>query len=217
MIHDPALAWTFTILFVATGLVSLVALLRSHAWSDRGSYLAHVVMSAAMAIMPWSWSMSIPALVQVVVFTIAALWYVGLAVLRPRTHAGPEASRHHSSAGFLSYHAAMMAAMAWMSVLMTLMMGGSTSGTHAHVSGMDMAGMDMSPQTIIELWNQPAWVIVITVGFVALFAAATIWFLIELVRTPRSRLVRAPLSPLVQTLLNLFMAVGMGASFLVMG
>lgn len=216
MIPDPALAWTFTVWFTATGVVSLVALVRSRTWSDRGSYFAHVLMSLSMAIMPWAWSTAAPPLLQILVFTIAALWYVGLAVFRPRTHAGPEAGGHHSGPLLLAYHAAMMAAMVWMSALMTMMMGGSTGDGMPDHGGMSMPGMDMAGGAMTGLWQQPAWVVAITLGFVALFAVATVWFLVDLARTPAGSRGAAPLSPLVQTLLNLVMAIGMGSSFLVM-
>lgn len=217
MILDPVLAWALTTCFAATGAVSLAALLRSRAWADRGSYLAHLLMSVSMAIMPWPWAMAIPPLLQVLVFTSAALWYAGLAVLLPRTHAGPEGLDHHGRAGYLVYHAAMMAAMVWMAVLMTLLMGGSTSGDDAHMSGMDMGGMDASAGGIAGLWQQPPWAVAVTIAFVAMFATAAARFVVDLVRAPATSPVAAPLSPVSQTLLNLVMALGMGASLLVMG
>lgn len=215
MIPDPALAWTFTAWFTVTGAVALVALLRSRTWADCGSYLAHVLMSVSMAIMPWSWSAAVTPLLQIVVFTVAAVWYVGLAVFRPHVHAGPEAAGHHSGPLLLAYHAAMMAAMVWMSALMTLMMGGSASGSGMHMHGGDMAGMS-SGATMTGLWQQPVWAVVITLGFVGMFAVAAVWFVVELTTAPSSSRGSAPLSPIVQTLLNLVMAIGMGASFLVM-
>ena len=216
MIPDPVLAWVFTVCFGATGVVSLVALVRSRTWTDRGSYFAHVLMSVSMAVMPWAWSMAIPALLQIVVFTAAALWYVGLAVLRPQTHAGPEGPGHHHRTGYRVYHGAMMAAMVWMSVLMTLMMGGGTSGDHMHdMGGMDRGGAGTAVMT--GLWAQPVWAVIVTVAFVAMFVAAAVWFLVDLVRAPEGPTPTAPLSPIAQTLLNLVMAIGMAASFLVMG
>lgn len=213
MIQDPALAWTVTVWFAATGAVSVIALLRSRSWPDVGSYLAHVLMSVSMAIMPWSWSMAVPAILQIVVFSAAALWYVGLAVFRPRVHAGPEGGGHHSGPLLLGYHAVMMAAMVWMSALMTLMMGGSTAGGGMHMHGSMPMGATVS---MTGLWQQPIPVVAVTVAFVALFAAATVWFFVELLGMSPAPHGTAPLSPLVQTLLNLFMAIGMGASFLVM-
>ncbi|UAJ81732.1 DUF5134 domain-containing protein (plasmid) [Leifsonia sp. ZF2019] len=215
MIPDPALAWTFTAWFTVTGAVALVALVRSRSRADRGSYLAHVLMSLSMAIMPWAWSTAVPPLLQIVVFTVAAVWYAGLAVFRPRVHAGPETGGHHSGPLLLSYHAAMMAAMVWMSALMTLMMGGSTSGPGMHMHGGDMAGM-ASGASMTDLWQQPVWAVVITLAFVLLFAVATVWFLVELTSAPGSSRGTEPLSPIVQTLLNFVMAIGMGVSFFVM-
>ncbi|MGH1525358.1 DUF5134 domain-containing protein [Leifsonia sp. L25] len=215
MIAEPALAWTFSAWFAGTGVIFLVALVHSRTWPDRGSYSAHVLMSLSMAIMPWTWSTSVPPLLQIVVFTVAALWYVGLAVFRPRTHAGPEAGSHHVGPLLLAYHAAMMAAMVWMSALMTMTMGGSTGGMRDS-GGMAMPGMEMSRDSMAGLWRQPGWVVTVTLGFVALFAAATVWFLVDLARARGGRRGSAPLSPLVQTLLNMVMAIGMGGSFLVM-
>ena len=81
---------------------------------------------------------------------------------------------------------------------------------------MPMPGMQPAGGSMTGLWQQPVWAVAVTLGFVALFAVATVWFLVDLARTPAGPRGAAPLSPLAQTLLNLVMAIGMGASFLVM-
>lgn len=219
MIPDVVAAWAASIFFAALGALSLIALVRSSTWSDRISYLAHTLMSASMTIMPWGWSLSVPAILQVTVFTAAALWYLGLAVLQPRTAAGPEGAGHRHHLGYLVYHAAMMSAMVWMALLMTLMMGGSTSGmTDGHMD--HMPGMiDRGPSTasMTTLWQQPPGVIVITLAFVVMFIGAVIWFLVDLIRSPLTAARSAPLPATAQALLNLLMAAGMATSFLIMG
>lgn len=220
MVSDPVFAWALTVCFATVGVVWLVALTGAQRRIDRGSFFAHVLMSASMAIMPWAWSMAVPALLQIVVFTVAALWYAGLLVLR---HAGAHTG-HHDGPVFLGYHAAMMTAMVWMSALMALMAGGDPAGpASAHAHGMSMPGMNMPgmPTTTpgldaaTGLWQQPLWAIVITLAFVAMFLVAAVCMLVALVRG-RSPAAPGPLSPVTQTLLNLVMAIGMGGSFLVL-
>ncbi|WEG08654.1 DUF5134 domain-containing protein [Microbacterium horticulturae] len=217
MVSDPTLAWALTVYFTATGVCSVAGLISSRRAVDRGSYLAHLLMSVSMAIMPWTWSMAVPTVLQVVVFTLAALWFVALMVFPAHGGAG---SGHHGPLA-LGYHAAMMISMAWMSALMTITMPGGTAD-HSHeageMPGMAMPGMAMPNMTTPvagTAGQQPVWAVVITFGFVAMFLAATVCFLVTLVRGAGPT-VGAPLPPVIQALSSLVMAVGMGASFLLM-
>ncbi len=217
MIASPLLGWTFTVLFAATGVVTLVGAIRSRTWTDRGSYAAHVLMSIAMAIMPWSWSMAVPAIVQIVVFTAAALWYVALLLFAVDAHPGPDTVHHHGGGMLVGYHAVMMAGMVWMAALMSMMMGTDISGSAEHdMSGTTGMGDMSTTGSGDDLWAQPTWAVVVTLVFVLVFAVAAVVFFIELLRLPSSRRGAAPLSPLTGTLVNLAMSAGMGGAFLLM-
>lgn len=225
MIANPALAWAFTAWFAVLGLVSLAGIVRSAGWVDRGSYGAHVLMCLAMATMPWSWSTRVPAGVTITVFTLAAAWYAWLALFRPHADAGPGGGGHHSSTLLLAYHTVMMAAMVWMSVVMTAMM--AAPGGMAAMSAMPAPGTstgaaampDPAPVPMAataSVWHLAPWQVAVTVAFVAVFAAATAWFAVRLRTGPSHPTGHRGLPSLVETLLSLAMALGMGASFLVM-
>lgn len=142
-----------------------------------------------MIAMPWMWGMSIPVPLSVAVFTAAALWYAFRALFRPASAAGPGDGHPHHGPVLLWYHAAMMAAMVWMAVLMSM----------------------------VGIVSLPGWSIALSVSFVLLFAVATLWYLVRLVRAPTGDPRAHPaLPPAFDTLLSFAMAIGMGAGFLLM-
>jgi hypothetical protein len=141
MMTSQAARWLLSALFMGTGLWYLVALAGSLSSGPRGradavGAAAHLLMSAAMVAMFWSWGARIPTIVQVTVFTAATAWFVGQVLLRD---IGLASHRWHSW-----YHAAMMAAMVWMAVGMATMStfpATTTGGAAAAMPGMAMAGM----------------------------------------------------------------------------
>ena len=102
----------------------------------------HVLMSAAVIVMFWPWGERFPAIAQVTVFTAAAAWFAGQALF------GGDALRARCANW---YHAATMAAVAWIAVAMsapatavTAVAATAGSGSmSADMGGMDMSGMDM--------------------------------------------------------------------------
>ena len=227
---DPSFAWILSVGFAVLGAVSLIAALRARGTADRISYGLHVLMSAGMVAMPWAWGMSIPVPLSVAVFTAASLWYAYQALFRPASAAGPGDGHVHHGPVLLWYHAAMMAAMVWMAVLMSIMadlsgMGGDGHSAMAGMSGMSggapMAGMTDSAPTagmsMADTVSLPVWSIALSLAFVLLFAVAAVWYLVRLVRAPSGDPRAHPaLPPVFDTLLSFLMAIGMGAGFLLM-
>jgi hypothetical protein len=159
-VHETTVALLCTIVFSLVGLFHIVRLVTDHAWTDRVDAGAHVAMSVVMLAMPWSWYSAFPANAQICAFTAAALWYVWLALFEPA--AASLGVGHHSGGIRLTYHAVMMAAMAWMAVAMTPMTpaDSTTSGTSMSMTmsmpsdhgAMSHAGLAM---TADQSWARP--------------------------------------------------------------
>ncbi len=215
----PVAAWGLTILFVVLGAVSLVAAVLARSWIDRASYIAHVIMCTAMVIMVSSWGMRAPMIVEILVFTALAFGYVALALFRPRQPAGP-GDGHHASPVVSWYHAVMMAAMVWMAASMSIMASSTLPvGAAADaMPGMAMAGTPAGPApAAVGPWSLPPWTLAVTLIFVAVFAAAAVWFFVQLVRVRDRHRHAGPLGMTAESVLSLGMAAGMGASFLLIG
>ncbi|BBY66201.1 DUF5134 domain-containing protein [Mycolicibacterium helvum] len=224
MIHDLALRWFVTILFVLGAAECLYALaVGNRRPATVVSQLLHVVMAVAMAVMAWPWGAALPTVAPMVFFLFATGWFI--AVTASPLGAG------HRIAG--AYHALMMVAMAWMYAVMNgrLLPGqasyvadtvhaGSSAGASGHAghAGMNMPGMDMSgPDTATAdgISGYPVYITVLnwmcTVGFAL---AAGYW----LVRYLAIRMDREPAdagSPL-GCLCQAMMAAGMAIMFGVM-
>ncbi len=200
------MGWLTTVWFAVLGTAALVASLRSRTWLGRLSYGIHVLMCLAMAVMPWP-ALDVPAIGSILVFSAAALWYLGLALFRPSGSAGLGAG-HHGSALLLGYHAVMMAAMVWMAALGSTMPAGVAHG---------MAGMDPA-HTLSQAVpvGVPGWTAAPTLALAGIFAAASLWFVVALVRLPPGVGTRRPLPPVVEVLVSLGMALGMAGSLLAM-
>lgn len=130
MIHDIALRWFVTLLFVFSAGVCLSAILANrHSLPSLISHSLHAVMAIAMAVMAWPRGAEIPARAPMIFFAAAAVWFV---VVTVRT-AG------HRPANI--YHTLMMLAMAWMYAAMGgLPLSKSGSGTGmAEMPGMSGA------------------------------------------------------------------------------
>jgi len=70
-----------------------------------------------MVAMPWPWVWVFPTILQITVFTLAALWYAFLVLFGSTAPSDPHG--HHTSASVLRYHGGMMTAMVWMAVVMS--------------------------------------------------------------------------------------------------
>lgn len=123
MIQSPLMSWTLTMVFAATSAWCLVGCLRPSAAmasaAHRISHLCHAAMGAAMLAMIWPWGAIIPAPLQVIVFMLAAIWFLALAL-----HA-----RRRIEIRKPLHHALMMAAMSGMILAMPATMTMCSSGT----------------------------------------------------------------------------------------
>lgn len=201
-----------TALFSVTTAYCLVRTVLGFSLLDRLSNGTHVLMSAAMALMPWPAYLAIPPALPIAVFTAAALWYVYLAIFVREPTLDPIASHHTASPVLLVYHAAMMATMVWMAVAMTPV---SHDAGSMHMHGMDMHGMDM---TSMDMTGSAGWAIGASIGCGIGFAIAAGWFLVRLIRqgvAATSFAGRAGIA-LLDTLLSLLMAAGMSLAFLLL-
>src|ERR1700756_1719284 len=130
-------------------------------WIEVVRYGLHFVMAIAMAVMVWPWGAQLPATGPAVFFSLAAVWFVTLALVPAETV--PQRMMY-------GYHALMMLAMAWMYIFIHGLLLPGHSSMHHHMD-MDMAGkwVRASPES-------PGWNTVINwfwlVGFVV---AAVFW------------------------------------------
>lgn len=128
MIHDLALRWVVTLLFVFSAGVCVRAIAtHRHSVADVVSHTLHAVMAVAMAVMAWPRGAELPTRAPMVFFAVAAVWFV-LVIARTAGHRPANA-----------YHALMMLAMAWMYAAM----GGLPLRTAAEPTATAMSGMDM--------------------------------------------------------------------------
>ncbi|QGN32177.1 DUF5134 domain-containing protein [Microlunatus sp. Gsoil 973] len=190
------------VLFAATGGYYLVRVVRDRNRNDRVVDGSHLLMSILMIMMPLGWSVRVPAGVQILLFTAAALWYAYLFLFRPRA-IFETIDSHHSGRPRLAYHSVMMLAMVWMAVIMAPLPGAgraaaaTAGGSGSAVSaasrmqmpgmGMTMSGTTTSPKSpagaigpsapSAHPWADPV-SIMIGIGFVA----ATLWYVIGFVR-----------------------------------
>lgn len=207
MINDPTTAWLISIAFLATA-----AWCGFRAWTARGvndvvGNLAHVAMSLVMAAMPWSWVDRVPTSPQVVVFGAAAIWYVWLAVARPRAHGGPDGASHGRLT--LVYHAIMMGAMVAMAVMMSTSMGSMTTS-----AATSMAGMDMGEMSSMSMDYSP-WAVAVSVGLGVFFLLAALVYVARLLKTQGDRSVTTETETLIDLVSVVIMAFGMGLLFII--
>ncbi|MFF0049196.1 DUF5134 domain-containing protein [Streptomyces sp. NPDC005498] len=87
MIAATGLRWILTLLFcvlAAYGLWrALAPAAAGHRWAARLTHGLHAVMAAAMAAMAWAWGMDLLVVPQVVFFSLAAAWFLIVAVAWP--------------------------------------------------------------------------------------------------------------------------------------
>lgn len=131
MTGEALTAWAYTVVFAATGAVALVLALRRPGALPRLLQGLHVLMSAGMIGM--AWSLPVPAAVAIPVYGAATILLVALWArsIGPR---GRSIADHPS--WMLAVHAAMMAAMVWMSL------PGGHDAAGSTMDGMTMSGHD---------------------------------------------------------------------------
>ncbi|WP_123272099.1 DUF5134 domain-containing protein [Flexivirga caeni] len=172
-----------TALFAGTavGYALLGVWRRGDASAGVGDVL-HVVMSAAMLSMPWSWGPKVaPPMVQVIVFGLATAYFLVLLVGGDRFASHTQHGVGGERQVLLGYHALMMAAMAVMGLMMRDMHG--SAGSDHSMPGMSMGGPSM-PKMSMHLgtgWTALSWVLV------AMFSVATCALLVRWLRTARRR------------------------------
>lgn len=213
MITGPA-AIAVMVIFAVTGGSFAVRAALSGSATQRLGDLSHLLMAVIMILMPSGLSMRVPALLQLVIFTVLALWYAALALFRPA--AGEDyAGSHHTGRTRLIYHTLMMLAMAFMAVIMAPLPGshqaaGSGMSAHDAMPGMshDHSAAAM-PGPGSHPWAEPV-MIMAGVGF----AVAAVWYLGRFVlgfRSPSGEWA----GRLIRHATDALMASGMALSFLV--
>ena len=151
-----------------------------------------------MIAMAWPAGMNLARVPQILVFSAAAAWFVGLLVFDVR-------GRHSRLS--LGCHAVMLAAMAWMVLVMPAAMTGMstsempTSGEHA---GMSMGGgtMTMSPSP-----HTPPHVVVVAIVLTVVLVVAGVWWLTRAIDS--ARVADGPRLPAVSLAVDAVMSLGM--------
>ncbi|WP_433235955.1 DUF5134 domain-containing protein [Actinomadura nitritigenes] len=175
MIEATGLRWILTALFAVLALYGAWRAIAGHRGrhpehrdvTGRVAHALHAVMAVAMGAMVWPRGMDLPARPQVVFFTVAALWFVVVAVVVP---GGAPRSRSLPAA---LPHVLVMGAMAWMVHAMT----GAMSG-HGGSGGMgDMAGMDMSGGSALSSMSVHGGARAAAAVLAVLMLAFTLWWL----------------------------------------
>ena len=115
MIGNEVSRVALSVLFALTGAWYLAVLVRlrlrgAGGYAESVGAALHVLLSAAVIVMSWPWGERFPAIAQVTIFTAAAAWFAGRALFG----GGALPARCVSW-----YHAAMMAVVAWIAVLMS--------------------------------------------------------------------------------------------------
>lgn len=211
MIADLTLRWIVTILFGLSIAECLYAFTAGHrSCTGVVGHALHLVMSAAMVAMAWPIGMELPHRPPLVLFVLATLWFIGVAV----GTSGPVERLANE------YHAVMMGAMVWMYAVMGgALLPGSTdhspAGTAASMPGMP--GMAMpSPDGSTQM-AQPQWITTVNWMFVVGFGLAAVFWLYRYVARRRKGSAQR-VQPLNHAgmLAQSLMAAGMAIMFAVM-
>ncbi len=168
MISSLPLAWALTAVFAATGFYALArwatAVSERRSAAHRTAELAHLLMSAAMVVMTWTWYGSAGLWTQIVLFSVLGVFF--LVTASRGVPCGPS-GRVAGAA-----HALMAAAMVWMLAAMPLIMASPAEaagggGAHAHHGGdtMDMSGAAHAA-------GPAGWAVAVTVALCAVLRAA---------------------------------------------
>lgn len=170
MIGGLALRWIVTVLFgVSIAALTYISAAQHVRWSTTVTRLLHLAMSAAMILMVWRVGLGLPALGPTLFFLLAGVWFVWAAM-----RVGSLSHERWKTC----YHAAMMAAMAWMYALMGAGLAGHTTHSHHHASAsadigasaMQMPSHEMPPPAPEFSWITGAnWFAVLGFAAVALY------------------------------------------------
>lgn len=116
MIEAVGLRWLLTAAFAVAGLVCLVRCARpdrpTESPVERLGALLQALMCAAMVAMVWPWGASLPVVPQVVLFTAATVWFLGVLAF----------SAGRPDRAGLVHQVLMMVTMVWMVAVMPLTM-----------------------------------------------------------------------------------------------
>ncbi|EFV11664.1 DUF5134 domain-containing protein [Segniliparus rugosus] len=229
MIADPWLRWVLVALFLFSAGYCAWRLVRPGIWRGKIGHVFNLLMCLSMLAMVEPGTPTAPYPAQIVVFGVATAWFAMLALSPTRRVCGKGPYRSapfQGVTGFVCasgraavwYHAAMMAAMLWMVVVMAGWLADGRPSAAAPrsggMAGMDMPGMSMPGMSMDAAAPSPAqhaapiWISVVDVAFGVMFFAATLWWLrryFELRKNNgRSSLAEAEL------LCEVAMALGMG-------
>ncbi|WP_236796323.1 DUF5134 domain-containing protein [Amycolatopsis sp. GM8] len=158
MITELGLRWGVTLVFAVAGGFCLYRCLSHGPATHRVADVLHTLMCAGMVAMSWPAGMNFAHVPQLLLFSAAAVWFVGMLVL------GTDGHGAHGRLS-LGHHALMMAGMAWMVLVMPSAM-----------SGMTMSGMTM---------DTPAHVVIVAVVLALVFLVAGVGWLAHAVDTGR--------------------------------
>lgn len=199
-----------TCVFAVSAVFYVTQIRRAASASDRVAGCLHILMAIGMIAMTWAWGMRISTIVYVLVFTACAFFFVHRALGRHRDldfeidgNDDDPVTYHHNW-----YHAAMMASMPVMAVLMTTPVTSAsvhTSDDHAMSSMPGMASMgSMGGSTMSAGSHTPVWLIVVAAVVACAFLAAAL--------ADFYRSVQGPHRPVAE----LLMSAGMAVSFALM-
>lgn len=181
MIADIWLRLLVTGLFLLSAAQCVYALATAREgrnWVDQTSRVLHLLMAVAMLVMAWPAGMAVPNRPPMVLFLLAAGWFVVALLLR---------TGHRVADG---YHAVMMLAMAWMYAAMDgRVLPGQCAGTAAEapqsassmpsMPGMDMSGGAAHSGPMGGCGHPSAWVGVVNWMVTAVFSIAAVWWAIR--------------------------------------
>ncbi|KAA9154667.1 DUF5134 domain-containing protein [Amycolatopsis acidicola] len=194
MIPEPTLRWILTIAFAAVGAFCVYRCVRHGGAAHRVSDLLHIAMCAGMIAMAWPAGMNLARVPQILLFSAAAVWFAGLLVFDVRGHHGKLS---------LGYHAAMLAAMAWMVLVMPAPMSGMTMAEMP--TGGEHAGMSMGAGTMTL--DAPPHVTVVALVLTAGFLVAGVFWLARAIDT--ARVADGPRLPAAGLAVDAVMGLGM--------
>lgn len=207
MIDDLFLRWIVTALFVLSAAECVYAIATGRrVWTHIVSQLLHLVMALAMVVMAWPRGMALPTTGPMLVFAVAALWFVALTL----GHAGHR--------GINAYHAAMMLAMVWMYAAMSGSLlpvpsdgTSQAAGSGGHHSMPGMPGMEM-PGAAAESTGNPPFITGITWLCTVGFALAVVWWLYRYFVVRKAE-PSQPSHRFLGTIAQAMMAAGMAITF----
>ncbi|TDF82666.1 DUF5134 domain-containing protein [Arthrobacter terricola] len=152
----PAVSWALTAVLSAAGAYHLYLAARARKVTDRINEVLHALMHAAMAAMIWNLA---PAalLAQIGVLAAAALWFTLQAIARPEYKLLCTGTQGRITC---AYHAATMAAAAFMLTIMNTTSAGNTATGNTgagNMPQMNMGGMvDMGSMPMNHHTTTPA-------------------------------------------------------------